>query len=163
VVRLGDEVVDFVQVGLPFCEVDVRVVAALHGGAQADVPSELDLVRFEGNLPVRVFEYQTHLGRVGGVLVLSAIPDEVRQLARADRLRALRAQDEQDGVRDVAFPGTIRTRDGRVPLEERDRDLSPERLEILHLDLFQEQGLTGPVESQSWEAGIRPSPPMSFW
>src|SRR5438046_2402280 len=138
--RVGEEGVEFGQGGLPVVDVEVRVVAALHGGAQADVPSELDLVRFEGNLPVRVVEDQTHLARVGGVLVLSAIPDEVRQLARADRLRTLRAEDEQDGVRDVALPRAVGTRDGRVPLEERDRDLSPERLEILHLDLFQEQG-----------------------
>src|SRR5947208_2041025 len=139
---VGEEGVEFGQGGLPVVDVEVRVVAALHGGAQADVPSELDLVRFEGNLPVRVVEDQTHLARVGGVLVLSAIPDEVRQLARADRLRTLRAEDEQDGVRDVALPRAVGTCDGRVPLEERDRDLSPERLEILHLDLFQEQGLT---------------------
>src|SRR5207247_654005 len=84
---VGEEGVEFGQGGLPVVDVEVRVVAALHGGAQADVPSELDLVRFEGNLPVRVVEDQTHLARVGGVLVLSAIPDEVRQLARAEGKR----------------------------------------------------------------------------
>src|SRR5207245_5637325 len=72
--------------------------------------------------------------------VLPSVPNEVRQLAGPDRLRALRSEDEQDRVRDVALAGAVRTRDRREALEEGDRDLSPERLEVLHLDFFQKQG-----------------------
>src|SRR5207245_11588239 len=74
------------------------------------------------------------------VLALPAVPVEDCQLPGSDLLRALRSEYEQDRVGDVALAGAVRAGDGRVPLEERDRDLSPERLEVLHLDLFQKQG-----------------------
>src|SRR5205807_3016128 len=106
------------QGGLPVVDVEVRVVAALDGRAQADVPGELHLVRLDGDLAVRVVEDQADLTGVRALLVLGAVPDEVRQLARADRLRALRTQDEQDRVGDVAFPRAVRTRDRRVSLQE---------------------------------------------
>ena len=140
--RVGQERVELGQGGLSVVDVEVRIVPAIDGWAEADVAGELDLVRLDGDLAVRVVEDQADLAFVGAVLVLAAVPDEVRQLAGADRLRALRAEDEQDRVRDVALPGAVRARDRRVPLEERDRDFSTERLEVLHLDLFQEQGLT---------------------
>src|SRR5213594_3425032 len=137
---VGEEGVELRQRGLSVVDVEVRVVAALHGWAEADVPSELDLVRLDGNLAVRVVEEQADLRGVGPLLVLPAVPDEVGQLSGADRLRALRPEDEQDRVGDVALARAVRTRDRRVSLEERDRDLSPERLEVLHLDLFQKHG-----------------------
>jgi len=84
-------------------DVEVRVVSAFHGGTQADIAGELHLVGLDRDLPVRVVEDQTDLARVGALLVLPAVPDEVRQFSRADRLGALRAEDEQDRVRDVAL------------------------------------------------------------
>src|SRR5207245_4029983 len=89
---------------------------------------------------VRVVEEEAYLTRVGASLVLPAVPDQIRQFSGPDRLRALRSEDEQDRIRDVALAGAVRTCDRREPLEEGDRDLSPERLEVLHLDFFQKQG-----------------------
>src|SRR5207237_4148526 len=126
--RVGQERVELGQGGLSVVDVEVRIVPAIDGWAEADVAGELDLVRLDGDLAVRVVEDQADLAFVGAVLVLAAVPDEVRQLAGADRLRALRAEDEQDRVRDVALPGAVRARDRRISLEEGDRDFSTERL-----------------------------------
>src|SRR6266700_906096 len=123
---VGEEGVELGEGGLPVVDVEVRVVAALDGRAQSDVAGELDLVRLDGDLPVPVVEEQADLAIVRGVLVLPAVPDQVRELAGADRLRALRPEDEQDRVRDVALSGSVRARDRRVALQEGDRDLSAE-------------------------------------
>ena len=123
---MGQEGVELGERGLPVVDVEVRVVAAVDGRAQPDVAGELDLVRLDGNLPIGVVEEQAHLTIVRGVLVLPAVPDQVRKLAGADRLRALRPEDEQDRVRDIALPGPVRARDRRVALQEGDRDLSAE-------------------------------------
>src|SRR5712692_3664540 len=161
--RVGEEGIKLGEGGLPVVDVEVRVVAAFDRGAQADIPRQLDLVRLDGDLAIRVVEDQADLTGIRALLVLGAAPEEVRQLARADRLRALRTEDEQNRVRNVPLSGAVRTRDRRVPLEEGDCDLFAERLEVLHLDLFQKQGLTRPVESQRWGALSLPIPSISFW
>src|SRR5216117_3575054 len=139
---VGQEGVELREGGLTVVDVEVRVVTAVDGRAQAHVPGELYLVRLHRDLSIRVVEEQADLARVGPLLVFPAVPDEVRELAGANRLRTLRSEDEQDGVRNVALPRAVRPGDRREPLKEGYRDLSTERLEVLHLDLFQEQGLT---------------------
>src|SRR2546428_8013148 len=97
------------------------------------------------------------------MLTLPAVPGEVGELACPERLRSIPSEDEQDRIRDVALAGLVGPRDRRETLEERDRDLSPERLEVLHLDLFQKQGLTCVGEGQPWGKLPLPIPSISLW
>src|SRR3990170_3845529 len=136
---VGEEAVELREGRLPVVDVEVGVVAALHGGAQADVSRELDLVRLDGDRPVRVVEQEADLAGSRAFPFLPAVPDEVRELARADRLRALRAEHEKDRVGDVALARAVRPRDRRIALEEGNRDLAAKGLEVLHLDFFQVQ------------------------
>ena len=139
---VGEEAVELVQGGLPVVHIEVRVVPARDARRDRDVARELHLVRLDGDRAVPVVEEEGDLAVGGALLVLPAVPDQVREALGPDRLRALGTEHEEDRVRDVRLPGAVRARHRRVPGEERDPDLPGERLEVLYLDFFQEHGIT---------------------
>ena len=134
--RLGEQRIELGHGGLAVVDVEVRAVIGAVVG-QLDVTGEADDVVVPGHETVGVVEDQGHLGEPRLRLGLAAVEDEVGELPRADRLGTLGSEDEKDRIGDVRFPGSVGTRDRRVPLHQRNGDLPAEGFEILHLDRFQ--------------------------
>ena len=136
------EAVELVEGRLPVVHVEIRVVPVRNRLRKGDVPSELDLVGLDRDPSIRVVEDEGHLAVGGALLVLPAVPDEVGEALRADRLGALRAEDEENRVRDVRLPGPVRPGHRRVSLQEGHADPVREGFEVLHLDFFQKHDIT---------------------
>ena len=99
--RLRQEVVELGQGRRASVDLEVGVVVLVVGARAADDAGERDLVLFDGNDAVVVVEDEADRTFAGGLLLLPAVEDEVAQLAGADGLVRLGAQDEEDGIADV--------------------------------------------------------------
>src|SRR5207249_165069 len=91
---VGQEGVELREGGLPVVDVEVRVVTAVDGRAQAHVPGELYLVRLHRNLPIRVVEEQADLA--GGKSALAGAAPTIPSISfwcptRVRRGRATRS------------------------------------------------------------------------
>lgn len=85
----------------------------------------------------RVVEDQCDPASLRWLVAFTPIEDEVRYLVRSEDLVRPRPKDELDRISAIALSRSIRSSDGDEPEFEIDDDLSPEGLEILHLDPFQ--------------------------
>jgi hypothetical protein len=83
---VGQQVVELVEGAGLAVDVEVGVVGVLLRGAVLDHAGEGDLVRVDGEDPVRVVEDQGDPAALRGPLGLAAVEDKVGQLARPDGL-----------------------------------------------------------------------------
>lgn len=115
---LGQEAVELRHRGLAVIDVEIRTVVGTVV-RYLDMTGETHLVIVPGHHAVPVVEHEGDLREPGLAPGLAPIEDQVGELPCADRLGALRTQDEQDGIRDVGLPGTVRPRHGSVPIHQR--------------------------------------------